>query len=321
MVVLSIEYEYEVICSTHEKHQGVVYKAGSSIEPGLNYVKEHKKPCLFGPYSDKLTSMIGPSTSKFHDAMTLMYLLPILKDGVVIGTLCGRVPNDVLGDLIQRESGHVYPDSGDNYIFMAKPGLNQHIQVGTALSRSRFEDLTFTHGENLKDGVRTDWGTVSVKEHTELELIFTDPATNELHPGVANTIRNGNNLFVEFPGYSDYRHISVIGKGVTFQLPHCPDQWGMMCEGDLDEVYRIRSINWKMKRAQFGYSLGFFALMLGVILASDIAPMLGIMAIITHLLYSAFVIRRTYSVGTRQTVNQLNRINQFIRMNAEGKVI
>ena len=176
--------------------------------------------------------------------MTLAFIAPIMVNGIWKGAICGRVPNDVLGDLIQRESGHVYPDSGDNYLFMAKPVLNKQIVPGTALSRSRFEDLTFTHGDNLKDGVRTDYGIVGVKEHTELELIFTDPATGQLHPGVAGTIAKGHNLFVEFPGYSDYRHISVIGKGVTFQLPHCPDVWGMMCEGDLrrsipDSQYRL----------------------------------------------------------------------------------
>ena len=63
--------------------------------------------------------------------------------GIWKGAICGRVPNDVLGDLIQRESGHVYPDSGDNYLFMAKPVLNKQIAPGTALSRSRFEDLDF----------------------------------------------------------------------------------------------------------------------------------------------------------------------------------
>ena len=174
--------------------------------------------------------------------MTLLFITPIIEQGQWQGAFCGRVPNDVIGDLIQRESGHVYPDSGDNYLFMAKPKLNTHIAPGTAVSRSRFEDRTFTHGDNLKDGVSTDWGIVSVKEHTELEIMFTDPATGQLHPGVANTIKNGSNLFAAFPGYSDYRHISVIGKGVTFQLPHCPDVWGMMCEGDLEEVYRVRSI-------------------------------------------------------------------------------
>ncbi|GER66542.1 hypothetical protein [Weizmannia acidilactici] len=150
---------------------------------------------------------IGPSTSKFHDEITLLFILPLMENGKWKGALCGRVPNDVLGDLIQRESGHVYPDSGDNYIFMAKSNLNPDIVPGTALSSSRFEDLTFTHGDNLKDGVRTPYGTVKMKNHTELELIFTDPATGELHPGVMNTIRNGSNLFVTFPGYPDYRHI------------------------------------------------------------------------------------------------------------------
>ena len=37
--------------------------------------------------------------------------------------------------------------------------------------------------------------------------------------GVRETIARGSNLFVTYPGYSDYRHIPVIGKGVTFQLP------------------------------------------------------------------------------------------------------
>src|SRR5690606_18372209 len=52
-----------------------------------------------------------------------------------------------------------------------------------------------------------------------------------------------SNLFVTYPGYSDYRHIPVIGKGVTFQLPGSLDRWGMMCEADLEEVYRRRSLS------------------------------------------------------------------------------
>lgn len=242
--IFFLDAKQTVACSTYGAHVGTAYRADSILQPGLAYTKEKSslRRCLFGPYSDPITLKLGPRSSSFHDKMTLLFMVPVSVNNSLAGTLCGRVPNDVLGDLIQRESGHVYPDSGDNYIFMAKAGLNTQIAPGTALSRSRFEDRTFTHGENLKDGVTTDWGMVSIKEHTELEIIFTDPATGELHPGVANTISNGSNLFVEFPGYSDYRHISVIGKGVTFQLPHCPDKWGMMCEGDLEEVYRIRSI-------------------------------------------------------------------------------
>ncbi|PTB84051.1 methyl-accepting chemotaxis protein, partial [Pseudidiomarina aestuarii] len=161
----------------------------------------------------------------------------------VVGALCGRVPNDVVSDLIQREAGHVYPESGDNYIFMVESRFDPMIHQGVALSRSRFEDNTFSHGENLKSGINTHWGVVKVNRHTEFEIRFTDPATGQLHPGVRETIRNGENLFVTYPGYSDYRHIPVIGKGVTFQLTGSPDRWGMMCEGDLEEVYRRRSVN------------------------------------------------------------------------------
>ena len=53
---------------------------------------------------------------------------------------------------------------------------------------------------------------VKVKAHTEFEIRFTDPATQQLHPGVRETIRNGENLYVSYPGYSDYRHIPVIGR-------------------------------------------------------------------------------------------------------------
>ncbi|MBP1962222.1 methyl-accepting chemotaxis protein [Paenibacillus aceris] len=309
-----------VVYSTYSSHVGKTYVAGSVLAKGLEETRTGKK-CLFGPFSDPLTVQIGPSTSAFHDAMTMAFILPLMENGEWKGVICGRVPNDVLGDLIQRESGHVYPDSGDNYLFMAKPVLNKQIAPGTALSRSRFEDLTFTHGDNLKDGVRTDFGIVGVKEHTELELIFTDPATGQLHPGVAGTIAKGSNLFVEFPGYSDYRHIAVIGKGVTFQLPHCPDVWGMMCEGDLEEVYRIRSIDWKMFSLQLKFIVGFILLSGGGfwLLSGHVAGGIGaaIMAAASALYgwIGSGIIRRK---GSKPVVKQLAQINRFIRLNAEG---
>lgn len=314
----------EVIFSTYQPHQGKSHKRGSPFEDGLRYSRSDRDGrCLYGPYADPLTLEIGPSTSSFHDKMTLLFIYPLTLNGKWEGALCGRVPNDVLGDLIQRESGHVYPDSGDNYIFMAAPKLRAGVAPGTALSRSRFEDRTFTHGDNLKDGVATAWGTVRVEEHTELELIFTDPATGRLHPGVAGTIENGSNLFVQFPGYSDYRHISVIGKGVTFQLPHCPDVWGMMCEGDLEEVYRIRSIDYNIRRLTLPL-LGSFSV-IGAVLVF-LAVRQGLPAAWTGAAFGAFqllcglvtasVIRRK---GTMPAVESLREINRFIRINAEGK--
>ena len=229
-----------VIESTYSSHKGARDLNTKAVAGGL------AEPFLHGPYVDTLTQRIGPSSSKFHDAVTLMFYLPVtLADGAP-GSLCARYPNDVLSDLIQREAGHIFTESGDNYLFMVESRFDPGIAPGTALSRSRFEDSTFSHGENLKAGIHTNYGVVRVREHTEFEIRFTDPATGQLHPGVRETIRNGSNLFVTYPGYSDYRHIPVIGKGVTFSLKGSPDRWGMMCEGDLEEVYRFRSVTFSM---------------------------------------------------------------------------
>lgn len=184
----------KVIVSTHAARTGRNDVSPKALAEGL------RSPFLLGPYADPDTVAVGVSTSKFHDEVTLMFYHPIVQDGTTVGCLCGRVPNDVMSDLIQREAGHVYPDSGDNYIFMVASGYDPAIKPGTALSRSRFEDDAFTLGDNLKQGVRTDFGTVRVAKLTELELEFTDPATGQLHPGVRETIRRGENLFVTYPG-------------------------------------------------------------------------------------------------------------------------
>jgi methyl-accepting chemotaxis protein len=100
---------------------------------------------------------------------------------------------------------------------------------------------------------------VKIQQHIELELRFTDPATDQLHPGVRETIRKGSNLFVAYPGYSDYRHVPVIGKGVTFQLSGSPDRWGMMCEADLEEVYRRRSLSYGLIKTYLATMTGLFS--------------------------------------------------------------
>ncbi|WP_394152210.1 methyl-accepting chemotaxis protein [Vibrio maritimus] len=231
-----------VLSSTSREYIGHQSASKKALDLARN------KPFLHGPYVDKKTLDIGPSSSKFHDAVTLMFYQPLNIDDADAPILCGRVPNDVLGDLIQREAGHIYSESGDNYLFMVESNFDPSIAQGVALSRSRFEDNTFSHGENLKQGVQTDWGTVKIQKHTEFEVVFNDPATNQLHPGVRETIKNGSNLYVDYPGYSDYRHIPVIGKGVTFRLPGSIDTWGMMCESDLEEVHRHRSLVGRLTR-------------------------------------------------------------------------
>lgn len=94
-----------------------------------------------------------------------------------VATLGARIPNDVLGDLIQREAGHIFHESGDNYLFMVKSELDPTLEPGVALSRSRFEDRTFSLGDNLKDGVQTAYGEGPRAD--ELELKFNDPATGQ----------------------------------------------------------------------------------------------------------------------------------------------
>lgn len=235
-----IGVEGNVIMSTVPGRLGMADLMPGAVQRGL------KERFLHGPYSDPVTLKLGATTSKFHDDVTLMFYQPVTLANGRPAAVCARVPNDVMSDLIQREAGHIFEESGDNYLFMIDSRFDPAIRTGVALSRSRFEDATFSHGDNLKEGIRTGFGTVRIREHTEFEIRFTDPATGQLHPGVRETIAHGENLYVKYPGYSDYRHIPVIGKGVTFQLPGSPDRWGMMCEGDLEEVYRKRSVSYRL---------------------------------------------------------------------------
>ncbi|RTL54437.1 MAG: methyl-accepting chemotaxis protein [Rhodocyclaceae bacterium] len=270
---------------------------------------------LHGPYCDPVTEQLGPSSSKFHDQVTLMFYRPLMQKGTAVGILCGRVPNDVIGDLIQREAGHIFHESGDNYLFMVRSEFDSGIAPGTALSRSRFEDNAFTLGDNLRDGVRTDYGTVRIQKHTELELRFNDPATNQLHPGVRETIRKGDNLFVTYPGYSDYRHIPVIGKGVTFRMPHSPDTWGMMCEGDLEEVYRYRSIAYQLLRLYLFTSIGCWTAATLLDKWLNLGEMLGSGLSLVSMLVGAVIF---YYGSARPMRSRLRDTTRMLRGIAEG---
>jgi methyl-accepting chemotaxis protein len=304
-----LDAQGQVIASTHQPHIGGRHAEARALAEGL------RQPFLHGPYRDAMTLSIGASTSKFHDAVTLMFYLPLQANGQVLGCLCGRVPNDVLGDLIQREAGHIYPESGDNYLFMVESRFDAHVAQGTALSRSRFEDSTFSHGENLRGGIHTDYGVVRVREHTELELRFTDPATGQLHPGVRETIRQGSNLFVCYPGYSDYRHIPVIGKGVTFQLAGSPDRWGMMCEADLEEVYRRRSLSFALMRTYLATVTVLF------VLGGLIQAYAGLSNTQINLVQGALLLLGAWSFATfgpKRLAARMQEMTEVIRTIAEG---
>ncbi len=305
-----IDSQGRVLASTCAAHVGQQDLDGRAVARGMS------EPFLHGPYRDPLTQRLGASTSRFHDAVTLMFYQPVHVGGKCLGCICARVPNDVIGDLIQREAGHVYPESGDNYLFMVESRFDSSVQTGTALSRSRFEDATFSHGENLKSGVHTRWGTVRVQQHTELELRFTDPATGQLHPGVRETIAKGANLFVTYPGYSDYRHIPVIGKGVTFQLQGSPDRWGMMCEADLEEVYRRRSLSVGLMKTYLLTVTTLFAI------GSLLQEFSGLPTTALHLVNGLLLLLGAWafaSFGPRRLAARMQEMTEAIRTLVEGE--
>ncbi|WP_434763783.1 methyl-accepting chemotaxis protein [Vibrio fortis] len=295
--------------SSYSNHVGYTLTDPKALTEGL------KKRYLHGPYIDERTLAVGASSSSFHDQVTLMFYVPFSREDGKPLCLCGRIPNDVIGDIIQREAGHIYSESGDNYIFMVQSNHDPRIEAGVALSRSRFEDNTFSHGENLKQGINTDWGVVKVQHHTEFEIRFTDPATKQLHPGVRETIKNGSNVFVEYPGYSDYRHIPVIGKGVTFQLDGSPDKFGMMCESDLEEVYRDRSLSYTLSKHFIGSML--FTLFLPLLLTHmfDLSPLIqvGLMSLCMLLSLGLF---RAFSA--KPLVNKMSKMTMVMQTLAEG---
>jgi len=289
-------------------------RVGKSDLPAAAVRKGTSERFLHGPYRDPVTLSLGKTTSRFHDAVTLMFYEPVTLDGGVQAAICARIPNDVMSDLIQREAGHVFEESGDNYLFMIESRFDPSIQTGIALSRSRFEDSTFSHGDNLKQGIDTGFGTVGVRDHTEFEIRFTDPATGQLHPGVRETIAKGENLYVKYPGYSDYRRIPVIGKGLTFRMPGSPDLWGMMCEGDLEEVYRRRSISWRLSSRLTMLAGMLWLINVGLALSS--VPIWA-EAAINGLAIMAMVwfFRAT---GVKPISNELGQMADIIRDIAEG---
>ncbi len=267
-----------------------------------------EKPLMYGPYIDEDTINIGECNSKFFDEVTLMFSLPLFnKVNGKKTVLCGRIPNDVMSDIIQEEDTHVYKESGDNYLFMVKS--NRGISAGTAISRSRFEDNTFSLGDNLKDGIRTKkWGIVQIKKHTEFEIIFKDPATGQLHKGVMETIKNGENLEV-WPGYPEYRHILVGGKGIQITPPYCEEVWGMLCEGDIEEIYKFRSINFKvplMIGAISGifYALNYFSANFNHSMRVSIV----FIAWVLNLLAITFIIKKTVVKPLNNTIKILHEI-------------
>lgn len=242
---------------------------------------------LEGPYIDNVTKEIGISSSQFLDEVTLMFSLPIRSNNEeILGILCGRVPNDVMADILQHESSHIFKESGDNYIFMIDSTTG--IAPGTSISRSRFEDNGIVAGANLKDGITTEkWGTVQIEKHTEFELHFVDPSSGELTKGVENTIKKKQYVNT-WPGYPDYRHTLVAGKSMTIKPPFSPDVWGLMCEADIGEIYG------------------------NLMIAKRLAMIIGGSMVLVFGLLNYFIINRL-------VITPINRVNEMVQEIAQGE--
>lgn len=295
-----------VSVSSCKEHIGLDMSDLPNLKAGLE-----GRALMYGPYIDKRTLDTDIVNKQFADEVTLMFSTRCKNHDGKNRILCCRTLNDDMSNVIQDEDTHIYKDSGDNYLFMVKS--NRGIMPGTAISRSRFEDNTFTLGENLKEGIKTKrWGIVQISRHTEFEIIFTDPATNELHQGVANTIRNSDNLDC-WPGYPDYRHIMVGGKGTLITPPNCDEVWGMMCEGDIDEIYNFQSINLKMPMA--------ISIMSAILItlnevATRISPDIGIIsALAMWLILSVF----TLVMSKKMISSPLSRTINILQDIAEGE--
>lgn len=295
-----------VMESTCKNHKGM------DMSDFPNYLSGIRgEPLMYGPYEDPKTLDIDLSKKDFFDEITLLFSIPYKNYEGKNRILCARVLNDDMSNVIQDEDTHIYKDSGDNYLFMIKS--DRGIAPGTAISRSRFEDNTFTLGENLKDGIKTsNWGTVKVKKYTEFEIVFNDPATGTLHQGVRNTMENSENLDC-WPGYPDYRHIMVGGKGTVIKPPNCNEVWGMMCEGDIAEIYNFRSIGFKIPLLIGAFSALLMAL--GYILSS----FNRIIGSVGTIVIWALITLISYIISKKLVVRPLNRTIRILQEIAEGE--
>lgn len=292
--------------STFRNHNGMDMSDFPNYLAGIN-----GEPLMYGPYEDSRTLDIDLSRKKFFDEVTLLFSLPYKNYKEENRILCARVLNDDMSNVIQDEDTHIYKDSGDNYLFMIKS--NRGIVQGTAISRSRFEDNTFTLGDNLKAGIKTSkWGVVKIEKHTEFEIVFNDPETGELHQGLKKTIQKSENLDC-WPGYPDYRHIMVGGKGTIINPPNCTEVWGMMCEGDVAEIYNFRSIGLKIPLVIGVFSGTLMALGHVISLFSKVLGGIGTLAI----WLSVTVI--SYIIAKNLVVKPLNRTVNILQEIAEGE--
>ena len=108
----------------------------------------------------------------------------------------------------------------------------------------------------------------------------------------------------------------MIGAGVTFQMPHNPDVWGMMCEGDLEEVYRFRSVGYQFLRLYLLLGLLTWAALAVAMLGLHVTPLASVLLCGACLPVSALLFRR---FGSQRLVNRLSQTNAVLTDIAERR--
>jgi methyl-accepting chemotaxis protein len=120
---------------------------------------------------------------------------------------------------------------------------------------------------------------------------------------------------VTYPGYSDYRHIPVVGKGLTFKMPHSMDTWGMMCEGDLEEVYRYRSVSFQLLSLYFLTNLICWGVTTGIDIFFELPRNWGMMLNFLGLMTGGIIFYNAGAIPLRKRLRETTRI---LRGMAEG---
>lgn len=102
---------------------------------------------------------------------------------------------------------------------------------------------------------------------------------------------------------------------MTFTMPGSVDRWGMMCESDLEEVYRHRSLAQKLDQQ---FTLSIFTPLLFPFLVSYWYPLQEWQLLFCSLIMGALAVGMFHIVTSRPMAKNLESMTQVMQVLAEG---
>ena len=116
-----------------------------------------------------------------------------------------------------------------------------------------------------------------------------------------------------WPGYPEYRHILVGGQGIIIEPPNTDEKWGLLCEGDIDEIFKYKSLNTK-----YFISFGIFYMILIVLsnMLNSIIPDYNLIWSIIEWIGLIFV---TIILINKLSLNPLSKIITLLEEVAEDE--